>query len=102
MEIGIFYNGKPLYQQTKIINNTEYANGVEIAHGISNVDSIFLHQGFLIDTNGNYGRSIPLTESNGNVAGFRVDRSVLRAVGNGSWDASASRTWVFVLRYTKL
>ena len=102
IEIGTFYDGKPLYQQTKMFNNIAFTNGVDFVHKISDVDSIFIYQAFLYDTDGNYGRSIPITESKGNVAGFRASRTVLRCIGNGSWDASATRTWVFVLRYTKL
>ena len=100
-EIGVWRDGKPLYERTVYIQNYPSSKGdFTYAHGISNLDVVWVYDGYL--TNGN-GNNNPLNLCRPEVAledqfGMVVDRTNIHVkVG---YDRSYIYAYV-VLRYTK-
>ena len=100
-EIGVWRDGKPLYEKTVYIQNYPSSKGdFTYAHGISNLDVVWVYDGYL--TGGN-GSTNPLNLCRPEVAlddqfGMNVDRTNIHVkVGH---DRSSIYAYV-VLRYTK-
>lgn len=54
-EVGVWTDGKPLYQKTVIINNPSYGSSwTSISHGINNIDKVCLVEGAVKDSSTTY------------------------------------------------
>ena len=96
--VGTWIDGKPLYQKVIVKENFQIVNDASFAHGIANVDKIFIKEGFL-DDNGSFVM-IPLLWST-SYNGVLIDATNIVFKGNGVWGADVTRTLYFVVQYTK-
>jgi len=96
--IGQWIDGKPLYQKTIVKNNFTIGNDTSFTHGITNVDKIFIKDGF-IDDNGSFVM-MPLLWST-SYDGVLIDATKIVFKGTGTWGAQSTRTIYFVIQYTK-
>ena len=96
--IGQWIDGKPLYQKTIVKNNFTISNDTSFTHGITNVDKIFIKEGF-IDDNGSFVMMPLLWSTSYN--GVLIDATKIVFKGTGTWEAQLTRTLYFVIQYTK-
>lgn len=96
--VGTWINGKPLYQKTIVKNNFEVRQNASFAHGISNVDHIFIKEGHLTD-NGD-SCIVPLVWSD-SYDGVYVNATNVVFKGTGVWGAETTRTIYLTVQYTK-
>ena len=97
--IGAWLNQKPLYQKTIQIPSLPNNTSVNIAHGIANVDMIFIGEGsFCLSPIGNYS-PLPCmyVASNNNVSLVVNSTQIIAITGSDMTDWSA----VVTLQYTK-
>lgn len=101
-EIGVWRNGKPLYQKVVNYGALPSASGsVNKAHNISNVDDIFISGGYLVETSGNdkYFYTLVLASGSNEYNVYtRVDKTNVRVSVNT--DRSSMSAFV-VVQYTK-
>ena len=96
--IGQWIDGKPLYQKTIVKNNFEIRQNASFAHGISNVDHIFIKEGHLTDDTGSV--IVPLIWSD-TYDGVYINATNVGFKGTGVWGAQTTRTIYLTVRYTK-
>ena len=104
--VGVWTDGKPLYQKTIVKNNTRIteitAHGIPDIENIAKVEILFNNRGVfqhstnaLIYNNPSDGIGFAVTVDATNIYIKNVE-------GAGtSWDADTNRTWYFILNYTK-
>ena len=51
-EIGVWTNGKPLYEKTFVYDNVSYSGNVNIDNQFSGIDNAFISDGFSVNSNG--------------------------------------------------
>lgn len=118
--IGTWLDGKPLYEVTKDFSNVAFGTtGTSdsaqnpIAHGVSDVDMMIVHEAFYRDTGntifgnsfanvtGGFRTTADTTAGNNNSAMFIADDTTVKMYTHSRIAASTNRTWRLVLRYTK-
>lgn len=105
--VGIWTDGKPLYQKTKIFPNTiAFSNDTVLDMEISNVDTIFVEEGYFYDFYGNAIGKLPYSQD-GNLQytiSVKVDisnKSHLKISSNTTFGVNSDRYIAVTVRYTK-
>lgn len=83
-QIGGWINGKPLYQKVIVIDSLPNTTDVAYPHNIENVDEIWIREGFVKDTPGNFPTVLPLP----------LTSASLDAVGKQMYDSYVTNTAV--------
>ena len=109
-EIGVWTNGKPLYQKTlKFVNDVDFTNGKTFDTGVSNMDFGFVKSAIFYDYGQNRYESVPFWQSisSSNATsymqlGIATDtwKIVLRTTAS-AWSANANRYLMVTIQYTK-
>lgn len=108
--VGTWIDGKPLYEKTLILNNislgTSDSSGV--VHGIENIDQAFVFFAYYKDSDNsifNNKYSTAIGSARGGNGCYQVPLCIgethIWSLASDTFTAKASRTWIFVLRYTK-
>lgn len=105
--IGTWIDGKTLYQKTKIFPNTiAFSNDTVLDMEISNVDTIFVEEGYFYDFYGNAIGKLPYSQD-GNLQytiSVKVDisnKSHLKISSNTTFGVNSDRYIAVTVRYTK-
>lgn len=94
--VGVWVNGKPLYQKTIVKNNVRVSGSeTQIQHGIENLEDIVNCVGYLSTTESSYDRFFE-----GSIRCY-ARPTYFTIMVSSSWDAKDYRTWYFTLWYTK-
>lgn len=96
--VGRWIDGKPLYQKTIVKNNFQIIQDASFAHGISNVEHIFIKESHLTD-NGN-SNIVPLIWTD-SYNGIYINATNVTFKGTGTWGAETTRTIYLTVQYTK-
>jgi hypothetical protein len=101
-KIGTWIDGKPLYR--KVISTTQSvpSGTTKIAHGISNVNKIFVENAYIFHATNGYSYRLPSIGYDGNFTDHDyvwLDRTNINIVSNGSWGTAWEK--VIILNYTK-
>ena len=99
-EIGVWTDGKPLYEKTCIFNPVALSNSATIAHGISNVDTIVWVDSFMTRSN-NRTITFPFGSGYDKFSGFYADRTNLTFTGGDTWQSADYSHLYATIRYTK-
>ena len=97
--VGTWINDKPLYRKVITVNNFLWSSGTTLAHNIQNAEFVMC-KNYIFDDNGAIYGDFSLVDSKGN-GNFYTNTESIIFVGSSSWSASSTRTWYFVLEYTK-
>lgn len=96
-EIGVWIDGKPLYQKTLNFQPTSGAYTIDLSS--LSIDKITDMSGVIVETNGNIAPISYFTASSDYSAPyFTVSGNIMHARYAGNWN---SGTWLFTLQYTK-
>lgn len=105
--IGTWIDGKTLYQKTKIFPNTiAFSNDTVLDMEISNVDTIFVEEGYFYDFYANAIGKLPYSQD-GNLQytiSVKVDisnKSHLKISSNTTFGVNSDRYIAVTVRYTK-
>ena len=98
-EIGVWIDGKPVYEKTLKIAPVALSNGSTIAHNISNLDIIVGSFMVMHRSNGEY--TLPYTSTYKNTSLFIVTSTALVFTSTDTWGASDYINLYVTLRYTK-
>lgn len=98
---GKWIDGKPIYRKVIVKNNVDIRNGISFAHNIQNIDFVVNERTIYksSETSPDY-----VTETIADTDGFLsfyVNRTNIKMVGTTYWQATTSRTWYFIVEYTK-
>ncbi len=101
-KIGTWIDGKPLYR--KVISTTKSvpSGTTKIAHGISNVNKIFVENAYIFHATNGYSYQLPSIGYDGNFTDndyVWLDRTNINIISNGSWGTAWEK--VIILNYTK-
>lgn len=108
--VGTWLDGKPLYQRVVEFNNVllSRTRASSIAHGISDVETAIVAEAYLTDTslsgtNGKMMNAIGGMVVNGSYYSYQLimDDTYIWLNSTANFGATTSRTWRFVVRYTK-
>lgn len=99
--VGKWIDGRPIYRKTIVLNNITIGSA-PINHNISNLDiaikvDVFMHE---TDTSKLYYGTTPIPN---NIVGVQVvNNTSIKFYNNGdNFSGSETRTWYFILKYTK-
>lgn len=106
--VGTWIDGKPLYEKTIKFNNknvTAVENTSELVHGISDIDTAFVHEAYA-DFNGTekWATAMNNIDIGSNVYSFEWvvgTSAIYLKARNLSFSPSTDRSYLFVIRYTK-
>lgn len=103
-EIGVWKDGKPLYEKTLSIPTLVSGTYTTVPHNIDDIDYIFIHNAvtqFVVNSNIIYGTSMPYASSPSSEQ-FCVDINTnADSVGYVCGTALAGGSAIVILRYTK-
>jgi len=101
-EIGVWIDGKPLYEKTIVKNNIEIQADVIIAHNISNIELVIDLKVFMKNS-AQYPDNlfIPINADMSANIGFRTNATNIVAKGSNNFGALSDRYWYFIIQYTK-
>lgn len=98
-EIGVWIDGKPLYQKTLKVAPIALSNGTTIPHGVSDLE--ILADAFIVLHRSNGEFYMPYTSTYKNTSNFVIQGDNLVFVSTDSWTASDYVNLYATLRYTK-
>ena len=100
-EIGVWIDGKPLYEKTVSISPTSLSHGTTIAHGISNVDTVVWLETLMIRSS-NRSIILPYAPTSNAFSGFYADRTNIIFTGGDTWQSTDYSNLYATIRYTKI
>lgn len=101
--VGVWVNGKPLYEKTIVTNQDISRTNYTVAHNIQNIECVFVENAFLFSVND--GISYPLniilynSHTTTDTLAIRVDRTNITFWMQTSWGVHWDK--YITLRYTK-
>ena len=99
----VWIDGKTIYTKVIAKNNFKIEQGIEIQHGITNIDIVLPTTcGGIWDAG--VSKLIPFTttsNSNGKNLGMKPGKNSITFEGDENWSASTNRTIYIMMEYTK-
>ena len=104
--IGVWIDGKPLYEQSFRFDNTvNWTNGLLLDTGLTNIDTIFVHEAFFNDANQTSFSSLMYRQPTGGaLIGLNAstsEKGKLILTVSSTFTANNSRYIIARVRYTK-
>lgn len=98
-EIGVWIDGKPVYEKTLKITPVALSNGSTIPHGISNLGIVVSSDMVMHRSNGEF--VLPYTSNYNKTSNFIITSTDLTFVSSDTWGSSDYINLYVTLRYTK-
>ena len=102
-QVGIYTNGKPLYQKTYIIENTDISSGTTVLITLNNIIEVKNMRGEIHTVGSNKIYELPYIGSTGHSTSLIVnaDNEVCTVCYQDSWASSTYSPIIITLQYTK-